>query len=123
MNSGITCPICGKYSFEDFSDYDSCSVCGWKINITQYDDHDFSNGTNILSVNEYMLEYELLSDPQTRQQVEALRDEFMEEYRAVRKEFREGGRSRTGITCEQSRNKEITARENYVQKLKELKSK
>lgn len=120
MNSGIDCPICGKYKFDDFSDYDACSVCGWKINITQYDDHDFSNGTNALSVNEYKLEYKLLSDPATAERAKALREEFLEAFHAVRKEFREGGRMKTGITCEESRAKEIAARESYAAALRRL---
>lgn len=120
MNSGINCPICGKYNFDDFSDYDVCSVCGWKINITQYDDHDFSNGTNILSVNDYRLEYTLLQNPETAPKVKAMKDEFMEEFNAIRREFRDGGRLKSGITCEQSRGKEIAAREKYVLALKAL---
>ncbi len=120
MNTGIICPICGKYEFEDFSDFDACSVCGWKINIVQYDDPDFSNGVNPLSVNEYKLEYDLLNKPSTAETVKALREEFNENFRAVRRIFREGGRTRTGITCQESRDKEIAVREQYVQKLRNL---
>lgn len=120
MNGSITCPVCGKYDFDDFIDYDVCSVCGWKINITQYDDHDFSNGTNALSVNECRLEYALLNDPSKKEAAQVLKEEFLERFRAVRREFRDGGRMKTGISCEQSREKEIAAREDYVAALARL---
>lgn len=120
MNNGIICPVCGKYEFDDFIDFDVCSVCGWKINITQYDDPNFSNGVNVLSVNEHKLEYALLNNPATAEKAKALKEEFLESFRAVRKVFRDGGRMRTGITCEQSREKEIELREQYAQKLRDL---
>ncbi|MBS7403300.1 MAG: CPCC family cysteine-rich protein [Oscillospiraceae bacterium] len=120
MNKGLICPVCGKYEFEDFNDFDDCSECGWKINITQYDDHDFSDGYNPLSVNECKLEYALLKNSATAERARALKAAFVEEFRAVRKAFRDGGRLKTGITCEQSRSRESAVREEYVQKLREL---
>lgn len=120
MNNGIECPICGKYKFEDFSDFDSCSVCGWKINIIQYDDHNFSNGTNALSVNEFKLEFKLLNDERTKEKAQALKTAFVERCNAMRQEFREGGRTKTGISCDDIRSREIAAREEYVAQLREL---
>ena len=120
MNTGIDCPICGKYKFDDFSDFDVCSVCGWKINVVQYDDHDVSNGINSLSVNEFKLEWSLLNDEKTKDKTQKLKDEFVERMYGLRREFREGGRLKTGFSCEDIRQKEIKAREEYVEQLEEL---
>ncbi len=120
MNKGIECPICGKYYFDDFIDYDNCSVCGWKINIIQYDDHDFSNGTNALSVNEFKLEYVLLCNEKTQAKAKELKDAFVEKCFGLRKMFRDSGTTRSGLSCEDIRTKEITAREEYVQQLRQL---
>ena len=120
MNVGIPCPVCGKDEFDDFMDFDTCSVCGWKINIEQYDNHDLSDGMNPLSVNEGRLELALLQDPATAERAQALKADFSEAFRAVRLRFREGGRLKTGITCGESRAAEIEVREQYVQKLNEL---
>lgn len=120
MNKGIECPICGKYYFDDFSDFDSCSVCGWKINIIQYDDHDFSNGINALSVNEFKLEYALLCNTATVERTKELRTEFLEKCLGMRKLFRDNGTTRSGLSCDDIRSMEIAAREEYVSQLREI---
>lgn len=120
MSTGIDCPVCGKDKFDDFSDFDVCSVCGWKINVIQYDDHDFSNGNNALSVNECKLEWSLLSGEKTRDKTQKLKDEFVETMYGLRREFREGGRMKSGLSCEDIRQKEVKERENYVERLREL---
>ncbi|NLV86887.1 MAG: hypothetical protein GX025_06690 [Clostridiales bacterium] len=120
MNIGIECPVCGRDKFEDFSDLDSCSVCGWKINVVQYDDHDYSNGNNALSVNECKLEWSLLNNEKTKDTAQKLKSEFTEAMHGLRREFREKGRIKSGMTCDEIRQREIKEREGYVERLEEL---
>ncbi|MDO4500688.1 MAG: CPCC family cysteine-rich protein [Erysipelotrichaceae bacterium] len=65
-----TCPVCGKYTFVDDleieksePDYkgkedDYCIICGWRYDRDQLDNHDLSYGLNVLSVNDYIKDYE-----------------------------------------------------------------
>lgn len=118
--TGIPCPICGKYFFDDFSDFDDCSVCGWKINIRQYDDHDFSDGTNALSVNEYKIQYALLTDERTKEKALELKTAYIDKVNGMRKRFREGGRTKTGIGCTEMMDDISGARVEYVEQLRTL---
>lgn len=34
----MKCPICGKYEFEEYGNYDICLVCNWENDGLQYDD-------------------------------------------------------------------------------------
>lgn len=49
--TGIICPICGQYEFEE--DFDTCTVCGWQYDRVQYNDPDYWGGANDLSINDY----------------------------------------------------------------------
>ena len=50
----MKCPVCGKYEFEEYDDYDICPVCNWENDGLQYNDHNYAGGANDLSVNEAM---------------------------------------------------------------------
>ncbi len=54
MQTKITCPVCGKYQFEEECDYDICKYCGW-----ENDGDTRADGTNILSLEEYRKRYEM----------------------------------------------------------------
>jgi hypothetical protein len=46
----IICPCCRESTIIDL--FDICPVCGWEHNLTQLDDPDFTEGPNILSLNQ-----------------------------------------------------------------------
>ncbi|MEA4896302.1 MAG: CPCC family cysteine-rich protein [Oscillospiraceae bacterium] len=120
--ASITCPVCGKLEFEDFEDLENCSECGWKINITQYDNHDYSDGTNPLSVNEYKLQYAAVTNPKTAEAAKKLKDEFYDSRFALYKEYREVTRGKGTQSCSDMTDKLVALRLEYVEKLKELTS-
>lgn len=47
-----TCPVCGKYEYKVLGFSEVCPVCGWEDDIVQYDDPDYKNGANKMSLNE-----------------------------------------------------------------------
>ena len=57
MVGKIKCPVCGKYTFEEYGDYDVCEVCHWENDPLQYDDPDLAGGANTLSLNEAKAKY------------------------------------------------------------------
>lgn len=56
MNNEIktnhSCPICGKYEFEERDSFDMCPICGWFDDDLQLVKPNLS-GRNKLSLNEY----------------------------------------------------------------------
>jgi len=118
--ASITCPVCGKLEFEDFEDHENCSQCGWKINITQYDNHDYSDGTNPLSVNEYKLQYAAMTNRNTAEITKKLKDEFYDARYALNKEFREVTRAKGTQSCSDMTDKMIALRFAYVEELRKL---
>ena len=116
----ISCPVCGKLEFEDFEDLENCSQCGWKINIRQYDDHDFSDGTNALSVNEYRLQYAAITNEKAAEAAKRLKDEFYDTRYALYKEYRDVTRAKGTQSCADMMGKLVALRLAYVEKLKGL---
>ena len=57
MNDGQICPVCGKYTFEEYDSYDICPVCGWEDDGLQRDEPDLACGANGLSLNQYREQY------------------------------------------------------------------
>ena len=51
------CPVCGKYTFEEYDSYDICPVCGWEDDGLQRDEPDLACGANGLSLNQYREQY------------------------------------------------------------------
>ena len=47
-----SCPVCGKYEFEERDSFDMCPVCGWFDDNLQLIEPDLS-GRNKLCLNEY----------------------------------------------------------------------
>ena len=57
MAEGVKCPVCGKYTFDEFGDYDVCEVCQWENDPVQYRNPDMAGGANLISLNEAKAEY------------------------------------------------------------------
>ena len=49
----IPCPVCGKYIFNQYKDYDICKYCGW-----ENDDWFEEGGANYISFEDYKKRYE-----------------------------------------------------------------
>ncbi|MBR1695355.1 MAG: hypothetical protein IJ709_08145 [Selenomonas sp.] len=52
MAESVKCPVCGKYRFEEYGDFDVCEVCHWENDPLQYDTPTLAGGANIMSLNE-----------------------------------------------------------------------
>lgn len=117
---GFECPICGKYYFQDFDGLEECPVCYWVINIVQYDNHDFSEGSNTLSVNEYKIEYAVSNNKSTKETAKKLKEEFRSKRISMHKEFREIKIDQIAPSCEEMHQQFVVARLLYVEKLNQL---
>lgn len=56
-DSEIKCPVCGKYTFEEWGDFDTCDVCYWENDPVQYTDPDYKGGANHMSLTEARMAY------------------------------------------------------------------
>ncbi len=117
---GFECPICGKYYFQDFDGLAECPVCNWIINIVQYDNHDFSEGSNTLSVDEYKIEHAVLNNENTMQAAAKLKEEFRNKRIGMHKEFRELKTDQIAPSCEEMHQHFVAARLPYIEKLNQL---
>jgi uncharacterized Zn finger protein (UPF0148 family) len=52
IGEGQSCPVCGKYTFEEDDNFEVCPVCGWEDDGVERDDPDYNGGANHMSVNE-----------------------------------------------------------------------
>lgn len=75
-NEDLTCPICGKFIFETYSDCDICPVCGWENDGLQASNHNYAGGANSLSANEARIEFFLLKNEDTKVQSMKLREQY-----------------------------------------------
>ena len=117
---GFECPICGKYYFRDFDGLEECPVCDWVINIVQYDNHDFSEGSNTLSVNEYRIEHTVLNNKNTKESAKKYKDEFRNKRIGMHKEFRELKTDQIAPSCEIMHQQFVAVRLLYVERLNQL---
>ena len=53
MENSKLCPVCEKYEFDSYGEYDLCQVCGWFDDPLQREELNYSRGNNDLSLNEY----------------------------------------------------------------------
>ena len=63
----IKCPVCGKYEFEQDSDFDVCEICGWENDGVQLDDPDYAGGANWVSLNRAIENYKSIGKIMSRQ--------------------------------------------------------
>lgn len=115
---GFECPVCGKYYFQHFDGLEACAVCNWVNDIVQYDNHESSEGSNILSVNEHKIEYAVLNNIYIKELAEKLKEEFRSELVNVHRDFRKikwGLRTDPKIpSCEEIRQQLVNARLVYI---------
>ena len=52
MEEKHKCPVCGKYEFEEYGDFEICPVCEWEDDPIQYKEPDYKGGANRMSLNE-----------------------------------------------------------------------
>ena len=97
-----------------------CDVCGWENSIAQYDDHDYAEAQNALSVNELRLEYQLLTDEKTKDKTETYRKSYREERDKVYAVYRARRKALEPFSCEDVKGQCVSIRLDYVEKLKML---
>ena len=72
----MKCPVCGKFEFEEYGDFDICPVCNWENDNLQYDEHNYSGGANHLSVIEARIEYFVMNHPKTAEKAAKAKEEY-----------------------------------------------
>ena len=77
QKKALTCPVCGRYEFEEENDFDICSCCGWENDRVQAKDHNFAGGANELSVNEARIEFFLLNDAKKGSEAKRIKDNYL----------------------------------------------
>ena len=77
-NEDLICPICDKFIFETYCDFDVCPVCGWENDGVQAWNHNYSGGANHLSVNEARIEYFLLKRNDTKERAMKLQKQYQD---------------------------------------------
>lgn len=70
----FVCPVCSRSELQESGDI--CPECGWEMDRIQYADHEDTDGANILSVNESVLEYLLLRNSKTGDDAKKAKQEF-----------------------------------------------
>lgn len=48
----VICPVCGKYTFDNPGEYDTCPVCGWEDDVIQRLNPDEDCCANQMSLNQ-----------------------------------------------------------------------
>ena len=116
----MKCPVCGKFEFEEYGDFDICPVCNWENDGLQYDDHNYSGGANALSVNEARIEYFVINHPETAEQASKAKEEYENNLISIYGKYAGIDRTTEEEKAQQERNDFISCRQEYVDKLSEL---
>ena len=116
----MKCPVCGKYEFEEYDDYDICPVCNWENDGLQYSDHNYASGANDLSVNEARIEYFVMNHPKTAKQAATVKEDYENKVIAIYSKYSGIDRTAEEEKSEQERNDFISCRQEYVDRLSEL---
>ena len=115
----MKCPVCGRYEFEEYDDYDICPVCNWENGGLQYDDHNYAGGANHLSVNEARIEYFVMNNPETVEQAAKVKEEYENNLIGIYGKF--AGIDHTEEeNDEQERKDFISCRQEYIYRLSKL---
>lgn len=51
-DKNFPCPVCEKYTFRAFGNFEVCPVCNWENDDYQYDFPDEDGGANRMSLNQ-----------------------------------------------------------------------
>ncbi len=51
-NKGYLCPVCGEFIFEEYGDFEICTVCDWQNSAIQVKYPDLDGGANRVSFNQ-----------------------------------------------------------------------
>lgn len=116
----MKCPVCGKYEFEEYDDYDICPVCNWENDGLQYDDHNYAGGANDLSVNEARIEYFVINHPVTAEKAAKAKEEYENNLIGIYGKYAGIDRTTEEKQAELERKDFISCRQEYVDKLSEL---
>lgn len=116
----MKCPICGKYEFEEYDDYDICPVCNWENDGLQYDDHNYAGGSNHLSVNEARIEYFVMNHPKTAAQAAKAKEEYENNQISIYGKYAGIDRTAEEEKAKQERKDFTSCRQEYVDRLSKL---
>ncbi|WP_295157752.1 CPCC family cysteine-rich protein [uncultured Ruminococcus sp.] len=116
----MKCPVCGRHEFKGYGDYDMCPVCGWENDGSQYDDHDYVGGANVLSVNAARIEFFLLSFPAVSDKAAELCEEHREKRAEVFKKYAGVDRMCDPVAASAEKRELGRLSKEYTDKLNEL---
>ena len=116
----MKCPVCGKFEFEEYGDFDICPVCNRENDNLKYDEHNYSGGANDLSVNEARIEYFLLNFSTTKKKAKELHDDYSKVLVSIIHRYGSYDRVSEQEKAEQEIQDYRNARKDYVDKLNEL---
>lgn len=116
----MKCPICGKYEFEEYDDFDICPVCNWENDGLQYGDHNYAGGANNLSVNEARIEYFVMNHPETAEKASKTKEEYENNLIGIYGKYAGIDRTTEEEKAKQERNDYISCRQDYIDRLSEL---
>ena len=116
----MKCPICGKYEFEEYGDYDIYPVCNWENDGLQYGAHYCAGGANHLRVNEARIEYFVMNHPETAEQAAKAKELYENKLIAIYGKYAGIDRTTEEEKAEQERKDFISCRQEYINRLSEL---
>lgn len=116
----MKCPVCGKFEFEEYGDFDICPVCNWENDNLQYDEHNYSGVANHLSVNEARIEYFVMNHPKTAEKAAKPKEEYENNLISIYGKYAGINRVTEEEKSEQERKDFISCRQEYIDRLSEL---
>lgn len=116
----MKCPICGKYEFEEYDDFDICPVCNWENDGLQYGDHNYAGGANNLSVNEARIEYFVMNHLETAEKAAKTKEEYENNLIGIYGKYAGIDRTTEEEKAKQERKDFISCRQEYINRLSEL---
>ena len=116
----MKCPVCGKFEFEEYGDFDICPVCNWENDNLQYDEHNYSGGANDLSVNEARIEYFVMNHPETTEQAAKAKELYENKLISIYGKYAGIDLTPEKEKAEQERKDFISCRQEYINRLSDL---
>ena len=119
-HENLICPICRKYTFEEYADYDICPTCGWENDGVQFDDHNNAGGANHLSVNEARIEFFLLNRVETKDMATQYMEQFNADFARIFREYSGIDHVKEPIRSQEMSGRFKSIRKDYMNKLNKL---